>query len=156
MWSPALTFSFPLRDRTFHLCSAFGKTERFSGALRQQLGGHMGPRSRHEGAPCSFGFRPPPSPPPPPNRGEVLTRRSGWGPAPPRAPTMASSHSALAHLQSSAPSRILHFSFPPPSQRLIRCQTHTHTHTTPAVVPTFPPFPRLVFPPVWQRFSPGL
>lgn len=42
-------FSFPLRDRIFHLCSAFGKTERFSGALRQQLGGHMGPRSRHEG-----------------------------------------------------------------------------------------------------------
>lgn len=49
LWSPALAFSFPLRDRTFHLCSAFGKTERFSGALRQQLGGHMGPRSRHEG-----------------------------------------------------------------------------------------------------------
>lgn len=113
LWSPALTFSFPLRDRTFHLCLAFGKTERFSGALRQQLGGHMGPRSGHEGlrvpsdsAPAATAKK----------RGEVLTRRSGWGPAPPRAPTMASSHSALAHLQSSAPSRILHFSFPlPPS-----------------------------------------
>lgn len=49
LWSPALTFSFPLRDHIFHLCSAFGKTERFSGALRQQLGGHMCLRSRHEG-----------------------------------------------------------------------------------------------------------
>lgn len=47
--NPTPTFSFPLRNHSFHLGSASGQTDRFSGALRQQYSHRIGFRSRHEG-----------------------------------------------------------------------------------------------------------
>lgn len=134
---------------------AFGKTERLSGALRQQLGGHMGLRSRHEGlrAPSAAAAPPrrqPPatSPTPTGNRGEVLTRRGGWGSA-------GNNGLQSQHISASAVGRHVLYTVLrcppqpiPPPQRLIRCQMqppppssstnkHPHAHK-PAGGPRFP------------------
>lgn len=105
--NPTLTFSFPLRNHSFHLGSASGQTDRFSGALRQQYSHCIGFRSRHEGLHVpsnsttvfSSLFLPKPCPPWANTSHEVLTRRTKRGSAPP-CTNNAPSHSTLAHRQS--------------------------------------------------------
>lgn len=112
--NPTLIFSFPLRNHSFHLGSASGQTDQFSGALRQEYSHHIGFRSRHEGLHVpsnsttvfSSLFLPKPRPPWANTSREVLTRRTKRGSAPP-CTNNAPSHSALVHRQSTVPYTVL-------------------------------------------------
>lgn len=121
---------------------AFGETERFSGALRQQLVGHVHLRSRHEGlrVPSDSTAAVPPPPHPLPNptslttsptptgdRGEVLTRRGGWSSASNNG--LQSQHISASAVDRHVACTVL-TTHPPSILSDARCTPpYTHTHT---------------------------